>query len=87
MGAQGEGAWQPNFDFRALENEGPVRLVKLGAYQIGKYPVTVAAYQRFVDGNGYTEERWWQAGGFGDRTEPIYWDEQIDASLQTALSG
>jgi formylglycine-generating enzyme required for sulfatase activity len=47
------------------------------AFRIARYPVTVGQYQRFVDGNGYQDERWWGAGGFGRYAEPEGWDEQL----------
>jgi formylglycine-generating enzyme required for sulfatase activity len=73
MGAQKDDPSQPNYDPEAKDDEGPVRLVKLGAYQIGKFPVTVSEYQRFVDADGYAEVQWWSAGGFGANTEPKSW--------------
>jgi hypothetical protein len=49
----------------------------LGEFRIARYPVTVGQYQRFVEDGGYREERWWQAGGFGEFSEPGGWDEQL----------
>ena len=60
--------------FRMGERRG--RRVALKAYEIGQYPVTVAEYRRFVVDEGYLDERWWNAGGFGDQTEPERWEEQ-----------
>lgn len=77
MGAQRADASQPNYDPKAQEDEGPVCLVNLGAYQIGRYPVTVAEYQRFIDSDGYGAAQWWPAGGFGKKTVPEAWDEQV----------
>jgi hypothetical protein len=50
--------------------------VTLTPYEIGRYPVTVAEFRQFVEDEGYQDERWWKAGGFGDRQEPDRWDEQ-----------
>jgi formylglycine-generating enzyme required for sulfatase activity/energy-coupling factor transporter ATP-binding protein EcfA2 len=77
MGAQRQDASQPNYDPDAADNEGPVRLVGLGAYQFGRYHVTVSEYQRFINDDGYSEQRWWSASGFGVSSEPNSWDEQI----------
>jgi hypothetical protein len=46
-------------------------------FQIARYPVTVEEHRHFVDDEGYQNERWWQAGGFAERTEPDNWDEQV----------
>jgi hypothetical protein len=48
----------------------------LRTFEIGKYPVTVAEYGRFVDDGGYSEERWWPAGGFGRNRQPDDWKSQ-----------
>ena len=59
--------------------------VALPAYRIGKYPVTVAQFRRFVDAEGYDPEQsggYWQGGGFewlrksGQRA-PVYWDDPM----------
>jgi hypothetical protein len=46
-------------------------------FQIARYPVTVEEYSHFVADEGYQNERWWRAGGFGDCAEPVYWDQQV----------
>jgi Sulfatase-modifying factor enzyme 1/Domain of unknown function (DUF4062)/NACHT domain len=48
----------------------------LETFEIGKFPVTVAEYCRFVEDGGYTERRWWNPGGFGQRSEPDEWETQ-----------
>jgi hypothetical protein len=48
---------------------------KVKTFEIGKYPVTVAEFGRFVEDGGYAEERWWKAGGFGER-RLNEWQEQ-----------
>ncbi len=47
-----------------------------GTFEIGRYPVTVVEYERFVENGGYGDERWWKAGGFGKWEEPREWAEQ-----------
>jgi hypothetical protein len=49
----------------------------LRPFQIARYPVTVEEYRRFVENEGYQNERWWAARGFGESTEPGNWDEQV----------
>src|SRR5271157_5990489 len=77
MGAQKQGPSQPNYDSEAFESESPVHEVYLDVYQIGQYPVTVAEYRKFAEDDGYNNERWWSAGGFGKTNAPEGWDEQL----------
>ena len=58
--------------------------VALNAFRIGKYPVTVREYARFVNDRGYENPEWWTAagrewldGGTEDdpRTQPDYWND------------
>jgi len=76
MGAQEADPSQPNYDEEAFGTEGPVHEVKLSAFEIGRYPVTVGEYQRFVDDEGYQREELWAAGGFGEQDSPNGWEEQ-----------
>jgi hypothetical protein len=46
------------------------------SFQVGRYPVTVQEYRRFVDADGYAERRWWRRGGFGEWPNPKRWEEQ-----------
>jgi hypothetical protein len=57
-----------------IRGGGPARLKP---FQIGRYPVTVEEFRQFVEDEGYQNERWWRAGGFGQDTEPAGWDEQV----------
>ncbi len=59
-----------------LRRENWVR-IEGGKFEIGKYPVTVTEYQRFVEDGGYGEERWWKAGGYDTAASaPQEWEEQ-----------
>jgi cellulose biosynthesis protein BcsQ len=57
-----------------IDGGGPA---SLKSFQIGRYPVPVEEYRRFVEDDGYQNERWWIAGGFGETSEPGNWDEQL----------
>lgn len=61
MGAQRGDRNSPNYDAAAEEDEAPVRKVNLRAYQIGRYPVTVAEYARYVKDTGTEPPRDWDA--------------------------
>ena len=50
--------------------------MELSAYRIGKYPVTVCQYKRFIEEGGYEDKKYWKAGGFGEFKEPDDWEEQ-----------
>jgi formylglycine-generating enzyme required for sulfatase activity len=57
MGAQKRDPSKPNYDPNAYDDERPVSVVALDAYRIGRYPVTVTEYQRFVESGGYADLR------------------------------
>jgi formylglycine-generating enzyme required for sulfatase activity len=59
-----------------LMGESPGRQVDLKSYEIGRYPVTVEEYARFVEDEGYGDERRWKAGGFARWSEPRDWEDQ-----------
>jgi formylglycine-generating enzyme required for sulfatase activity/transcriptional regulator with XRE-family HTH domain len=79
MGAQKTRKGKPGYDPEAYDNEGPVREVSVGPFQIGRYPVTVEEYRRFVEDeeDGYRKEQCWASGGYEGREAPDNWDEQI----------
>jgi formylglycine-generating enzyme required for sulfatase activity len=52
------------------------RKAVLKAFDIGRYPVTVAEYRRFVEDEGYLNKRWWTLGSFVRWREPRSWDNQ-----------
>ena len=77
MGAQKEDPAGPNYDAeQEYVDESPVRQVHLRTYRIGRYPVTVAEYKRFLDSGGYEHQRHWEGGGFGKWQGPDEWDDQ-----------
>ncbi|MGA2326640.1 MAG: SUMF1/EgtB/PvdO family nonheme iron enzyme [Bryobacteraceae bacterium] len=67
MGAQRQDPAKPNYDPIAFEDESPVHEVYLDAYRIGRYPVTVEEYARFLDDEGYR----------GRREQPEDWADQL----------
>jgi formylglycine-generating enzyme required for sulfatase activity len=77
MGAQKQDCTQPNYDLKANEHESPVHEVRLAAYQVSRYPVTVEEYQRFVEDDGYHKKAWWKDGGFGEWSQPDEWEGQL----------
>jgi formylglycine-generating enzyme required for sulfatase activity len=78
MGAQKTDPKKPNFDEEAYDDESPVHPVILSGYRIGRYPVMIAEYLRFVEDGGYEAESYWKEGGFGRWKEPGSWEEQVD---------
>lgn len=78
MGAQKDDPSKPNYDSEAYEDERPVHRVGLKAYRIGRYPVTVAEYLRFIEAGGYEDKTFWINGGFGQWQAPNKWEEQLE---------
>ncbi len=80
MGAQSQHPKGANYDPEAIET-GVIREtpheVSLDAYCIARYPVTVGQYGQFVEDEGYEDDCWWAAGGFGEYTEPDGWERQL----------
>jgi formylglycine-generating enzyme required for sulfatase activity len=70
MGAQKQDSTQPDYDSEAYEDESPVHEVRLAAFQVSRYPVTVEEYRRFVEDDGYQKQTWWKGGGFAERNQP-----------------
>lgn len=63
----------------------PPRRVRLSAFAIDRYPVTVVAFARFLDAGGYKERRHWSRAGWNWRTrerieKPRFWGEAEWAS-------
>jgi formylglycine-generating enzyme required for sulfatase activity len=78
MGAQKEDPEAPNFDPDADPDESPVKEVEVAPFFMGRYPVTVAEYQRFIEEGGYGNREYWRAGGFGEFQEPEGWEGQME---------
>ena len=62
----------------SLDNERPAHVVDLPAFRIGRFPVTNAEWQQFVDAGGYGEPRYWSARGWAHRESaglqrPQFW--------------
>jgi hypothetical protein len=67
----------------APERENFLEVPGLEGVRLGKYPVTVEEYQRFVESRGYEEPRHWGAEGWDlrvreDWEEPEDWVEQLE---------
>jgi formylglycine-generating enzyme required for sulfatase activity len=65
-----------------FDREGPQHTVTLAAYAIGRYPVTVGEFRRFLEGGGYGCEPYWTPAGWAwrrdaDRGAPDGWDDPV----------
>lgn len=69
----------------AADQDNFLEVPGLGGLRLGKYPVTVEEYKRFVDDRGYEDDTFWQdAAGRSLKAEgwwgsPGNWDEQLQA--------
>jgi formylglycine-generating enzyme required for sulfatase activity len=70
------GAQKPD-DRDAFPDESPVHQVTVSPFSIGRYPVTVAEYDRFIAAGGYKEKKFWKAGGYGKFEAPGHWQRQL----------
>jgi formylglycine-generating enzyme required for sulfatase activity len=70
------GAQKPD-DPEADGDEGPVHQVEVSPFLIGRYPVTVLEYERFIAGGGYAEEKLWKAGAYRNFAAPDHWPQQL----------
>ena len=77
MGAQKSDPKGINYDPEASTDEAPVHREEIGPFQMGRYPVAVLNYLRFMEAGGYSREEFWKAGGFGEYTEPRSWQRQL----------
>lgn len=82
MGAQAEDAGAPGYDSEAYTDESPVRRVTVSPFTIGRYPVTVEEYRRFIEAGGYQEPSLWDPEGWAWREKeghetPGSWKDQL----------
>lgn len=75
MGAQRQRASAANYDPEAGDDESPVHEVSLSAFRLGRYPVTVQEYAKFMQRDGYRIAKYWLEG-FGKFSEPQDWEDQ-----------
>ncbi|MBZ0299304.1 MAG: formylglycine-generating enzyme family protein, partial [Anaerolineae bacterium] len=62
-----------------LRREGAARVLRIASFQIGKYPVTSAQFQEFVDASdGYRDEHWWDFSG-----DALAWRKAHPEPIQT----
>lgn len=66
MGAQDEDPQGQNYDPEANDYESPVRQVEVSTFLMGRYPVTVSEYARFI-----------AAAGSGEFRLPYDWQQQL----------
>jgi formylglycine-generating enzyme required for sulfatase activity len=82
MGAQKDDPGKPNYDVDAYDFETPVHQVALSPYKIGKYPVTVGEYKKFIEDGGYDKKKYWLPEGWKFIKEqkitlPHDWEKQV----------
>jgi len=84
MGAQGVDPEAPGYDPEAYEDESPVRRVTVSPFVIGRYPVTVEEFRRFVEAGdeGYLNPSCWGPKGWAwrekeDLLAPDSWNGQL----------
>src|ERR1019366_4642223 len=70
------GAQKPD-DPEAYEDESPVHQVEVSPFLMGRYPVTVFEYDRFIVVGSYAEEKFWKAGGYDEFAAPGHWQQQL----------
>ncbi len=63
-------------DPEAQDHESPVHEVKLNAFRIRRYPVTVQEYSAFIEDGGYTTRKYWPDEGCGKFEAPEDWEQQ-----------
>jgi formylglycine-generating enzyme required for sulfatase activity len=74
IGAQKKDRHGRNYLPEAYEDE-VVHEVKLRAFRIRRFPVTVQEFDVFIAGKGYSEREYWTQG-YGQSQEPKDWEKQ-----------
>ena len=75
--------WRGSTADDAFSDEKPEGWVETKMFKLGRWPVTVAEYGRFItQGKGYGDDSWWDADGWAWREEhsihrPRTWDRQL----------
>lgn len=84
MGAQRINGQAPGYDPEAYQDESPVRSVTVGPFALGRFPVTVQEFRRFIEARdkGYLNPRNWDPAGWEWREreshqEPGSWFSQL----------
>lgn len=76
MGAQNRFPDDVNYDPAACDDEWPVIRVKVNAFRIGRFPVTVAEFATFLADEDCSNPCWWRAGGADQPIAPDDWEDQ-----------
>jgi iron(II)-dependent oxidoreductase len=76
----------------AYDNERPRHTVHVGAFRIGRTPVTNATWLTFAEGGGYERREWWTDEGWAwkedyDITHPQGWASGPDGWRQWRIDG
>jgi formylglycine-generating enzyme required for sulfatase activity len=74
IGAQKANKNGQNYDPEAFGAESPVHEVTLRPFSIGRFPVTVQEFSRFVADRGYQTRKHWLDDGFDRFGEPENWE-------------
>ena len=87
MGAQKDDRGAPNHDPEAFGDEAPVHWVTVSPFTMGRYPVTVGEFRRFLEAKekGYLNPRLWSPEGWAWRANeevpaPGSWEQPGPAS-------
>ena len=85
MGAQKENENAPNYDPEASDSESPVHKVRLRAFRIQRYPVTVQEFGEFVAKGGPEPEDWERQRQYPSR--PVVGVSWLDAAAYCSWKG
>jgi formylglycine-generating enzyme required for sulfatase activity len=66
------------YDAERFDLELTPRQVTLKPFQIARDPVTVGEFEEFLEDGGYSQQKYWRAGGYGAYgTAPKDWEDQL----------